>query len=159
MSEIKENHNSVETLWKDFLKNNPDNRIKEIPISFYFCDNEKDANECAELVVNGIKQATATSLWWYKKNNESLPEVGNQYIVTDWDGNAKAIIETTKIAPTPYSKVTSEFAQIEGEGDKSLEYWKRVHKAYYQREMEPYGEKFDENMIIVCEYFKTVYKS
>jgi uncharacterized protein YhfF len=32
-----------------------------------------------------------------------------------------------------------------------------VHKAYYQREMEPHGENFDENMIIICEYFKTKY--
>ncbi len=109
------------------------------------------------MVVQGIKQATATSLWWFEKNNENLPEVGNQYIVTDWNGNAKAIIETTKIFPTPFDKITPEFAEIEGEGDKSLEYWKRVHKAYYTREMEPYGEAFDENMIIVCEYFKLIY--
>lgn len=67
----------------------------EMPISF--CDNEIDADECAELVEKGIKRATATSLWWFEKNNESLPKVGDQYIVTDWSGNAKAIIETTKI--------------------------------------------------------------
>jgi uncharacterized protein YhfF len=43
------------------------NKIRETPSSFYFCDNKKDADQCAELVVKGIKQATATSLWWYKK--------------------------------------------------------------------------------------------
>ncbi|WP_017733505.1 ASCH domain-containing protein [Nafulsella turpanensis] len=158
MSEIKESCNSVETLWKDFLKGNPDNKVKETPVSFYFCDNEKDANECAELVVKGIKQATATSLWWFEKNKENLPEVGNQYIITDWNGNAKAIIETTKVVLTPYNEITPEFAQTEGEGDKSLAYWKRVHQAFYTREMEPYGEEFDESMIIVCEYFKTIFK-
>lgn len=131
--------------------------MKKEPISFYFCDNEKDANECAELVIRGIKQATATSLWWYEKNNESLPKEGDRYIITDWNGNAKAIIETTKVAPTLYSEITAEFAMIEGEGDKSLEYWKEVHQAYYTREMEPYGEIFTEDMIIICEYFKTIY--
>lgn len=157
MNKIKENYHTVDTLWNEFLSKNPNNSTQKIPVSFYFCDNENDANECAELVVKGIKQATATSLWWYEKNNEPLPKIGGQYIVTDWNGNAQAVIETTRIEPTPYNKITPEFAETEGEGDKSLEYWKSVHKAYYIREMEPYNEMFDENMIIVCEYFKTIY--
>ena len=150
-------YTSVETLWNDFLSKAANNKVKTIPVSFYFCDNENDANECAELVIKGIKQATAASLWWYEKNNLPLPKVGEQYIVTDWNGNAKAVIETTKIESTPFNKVTPEFAKTEGEGDKSLEYWKLVHQAYFTREMKPYNEKFDENMIIVCEYFKTIY--
>ena len=156
-SEMKINKQSVENLWSDFIKDNPENKNKDTPISFYFCDNKKDADECAELVVKGIKRATATSLWWFEKNNEILPKIGDQYIVTDWDGNAKAVIETIKIEQVSYNKITSEFAEIEGEGDKSLEYWKRVHKDYYTREMKPYNEQFDEKMIIVCEQFKAIY--
>tara|TARA_B110001452_G_scaffold161564_1_gene134495 strand:- start:95 stop:565 length:471 start_codon:yes stop_codon:yes gene_type:complete len=153
----KKRNISKETLWNDFLDKYPNNKTKDKPISFYFCDNEKDANECAELVVKEIKQATATSLWWFEKNNEALPKVGDQYIITDWNGSAKAIIETIKVELTPYNKITSEFAKSEGEGDKSLEYWKKVHQAYYSREMQPYNERFNENMIIICEYFKTIF--
>jgi uncharacterized protein YhfF len=148
---------SVSKLWSTFIAHNPTNSIQDCPPGFYFCDNEKDANECAELVVKGIKQATATSLWWYEKNNEPLPETGDQYIVTDWAGEAKAVIETTRVELTPYHQITPEFASTEGEGDKSLAYWRAVHRAYYTREMSPYGEQFDENMIIVCEYFKTLF--
>jgi uncharacterized protein YhfF len=150
-------NNSVELLWNDYLKEHPDNKTKPQPVSLYFCDNDKDANECAELVVKGIKQATATSLWWYEINNEPIPKVGDWYIVTDWDGNAKAIVETTEVSLTPFNEITAEFAKIEGEGDKSLEYWKKVHKAYFTREMEPYGEKFSEDMIIIGEKFKMIY--
>jgi len=157
MNEIRENYKSVGNLWNDFLDRNSQNKNKETPISFFFCDNENDANECAELVIKGIKKATATSLWWYQRNNEPLPKIGDQYIVTDWDGDAKAIIETIKIEQVPYNKMTPEFAEIEGEGDKSLEYWKKVHKAYYTREMASFNDDFDENMIIVCEHFKTIY--
>ena len=153
----KKRNISKETLWNDFLDKYPSNKTKDKPISFYFCDNEKDANECAELVVKEIKQATATSLWWFEKNNEALPKVGDQYIITDWSGSAKAIIETIKVELTPYNKITSDFAKSEGEGDKSLEYWKKVHQAYYSREMQPYNERFNENMIIICEYFKTIF--
>jgi len=154
---IKQAKSTIEKFWMEFLKLNPDNEKKQLPESFYFCDNEKDANECADLVINKIKRATATSLWWFEKNNQPLPKMGEQAIITDWNGNPKAVIETIKIKPTPYNEITPEFAEIEGEGDKSLEYWKKVHKAYYQREMEPHGEKFDENMIIICEHFETIY--
>ena len=148
---------TIKFFWKSFIINDPSYMDMKIPESFYFCDNKKDADECAELVVKRIKRATATSLCWFEKNNEILPKIVDQYIVTDWKGIAKAIIETTQIEKVPYNKITAEFAQIEGEGDKSLEYWKRVHKDYYTREMEPYNEQFDENMIIVCEQFKTIY--
>ena len=76
MVKIKKNHKSVKDFWNAFLKDHPNNRLKKTPLSFYFCDNEKDADTCAELVVKGIKQATATSLWWYEKNGETLPKVG-----------------------------------------------------------------------------------
>lgn len=122
LENINQIDSSVTQLWSEFLEQNPNNSQKETPLSFYFCDNKKDADECAELVIKGIKQATATSLWWFKKNNEPLPKVGDQYVVTNWDGRAKAVIEVTKIEQTPYNEITAEFAEIEGEGDKSLSY-------------------------------------
>ena len=149
--------NSVYDIWQEFINENSDFKSRKQPISFYFCDNEYDANNCAKLVVKKIKQATASSLWWYEKNNEKLPEIGNMYIVTDWNGKAKAIIEVTKIRKVPYNEITPEFARIEGEGDKSLEYWQDVHWNYYSREMKPYNEKPSNDMIIVCEYFKTIW--
>lgn len=156
MEILNKNHNSVERFWNDYLNENSYKK-KEVPLSFYFCDNKKDADQCAELVVKGIKQATATSLWWFKKNNTPFPRVGDKYIITDWDGNPRAIIENIEVKQAPFNKITPEFAEIEGEGDKSLVYWKKVHEAYYKREMKTYFEDFDENMIIVCEYFKKIF--
>jgi uncharacterized protein YhfF len=148
---------SIHNFWNGFLEKNPDYPKKEIPENYYFCDNETDANECADLVVRKIKRATATSLWWFEKHNETLPVIGNIAIITDWSGTPKAIIETTKVVPTPYNEITREFAENEGEGDKSLKYWKEVHQAYYEREMKPFKESFELSMIIICEYFRTIY--
>ena len=148
---------SIYNLWNNFIKNSADYKNREIPESWYFCDNEKDANECAELVVQGIKQATSTSVWWFEKNNHKLPKVGDLYIITNWKGKARAIIETTKVEKIPFNKITAEYAKIEGEGDKSLKYWKETHWKYYTREMKSSGEKPYEDMIIVCEQFKTIW--
>ena len=92
-------------------------------------DNNKDHSKI-------IKQATATSLWWYEKNNEPFPKIGDQYIVTDWDGSAKSVIEITKFKLTPYREITAEFAKAEG--DKSLKFWQKsslsfnyFHRRYF----------------------------
>lgn len=152
-------HPSVTEMWTKFTAQNPDYNAQEIPESWNFCDNEKDANECAELVIKGIKQATSTSLWWFETFQEDLPEVDNVYIVTNWNGEAKAIIKTIAVNQRIYRDITEKYAAKEGEGDQSLAYWKKVHWDYYSREMEAEGQKPDENMLIVCEEFETIWAS
>lgn len=151
-------HISVINMWDAFIKKNPEFAKRELPDSWHFCDNEKDAKVCAKLVQDGIKQATSTSLWWFEKFDEPLPKVGDIYIVTDWYKIAKAIIRTSKVEQVPYNEISEEYAAIEGEGDKSLKEWKEMHWAYYSREMEEFDEKPTEDMLIVCEYFETIWK-
>ena len=45
----------------------------------------------------------------------------------------------------------------EGEGDLSLEYWRRVHRNYFEKESVQLGFEFDENSLICCERFKLLY--
>lgn len=150
-------HPSIENIRQSYFEyfNLPQGKIN----SWHFCDNEIDANECGDLVLAGIKMATSPSLWWYQTNNEPLPQVGDLNIVTNWNGEALCVIETTCVSIIPFNEITEEYAELEGEGDKSLAYWKRVHWDYYHRELDgtPYNPK--ENMPIVCETFKVVYRN
>ena len=148
---------NIELLWENFINDNITYLNVKIPESFYFCDNEKDANDCAKLVVKNIKQATAPSLWSFEINNEKLPRKGDLNIITNWNKVPQAIILTTKIELIKFSEITARFAQREGERDKTLAYWRKAHKAYYKREMQGHKEKFSKDMIIVCQYFKTIY--
>lgn len=126
--------------------------------SWHFCDNEIDANQCADLVLNNIKKATSPSLWWHLANNEPLPKIGDLNIITNWCGEAQCIIETTSVTIIPFNEITEEYAELEGEGDKTLAYWKRVHWSYYHRELEDTQFTPNESMPIVCETFKVVFK-
>ena len=99
-------HNpSVLNLWNRFTRQHRQYKNSSIPNHFYFCDNEHDANTCAELVVQNIKQATATSMWWYKYHNELIPKVGTLFIVTDWHCDARAIIEVIKLEQIRFKDV------------------------------------------------------
>lgn len=148
---------SVLELWKHFIQMNSKFRNRTRPQSWHFCDNKIDANECAELVVNNIKQATSTSMWWYETNDHAFPTIGDLSIITNWEKKAKAIIQTSKIEKVPFNKITREYAEIEGEGDKSLAYWKRVHWDYYTREMKEICQKPYNEMLIICEQFETIW--
>ncbi len=144
-------------LWEDFVKANKEYRDARVPEHFYFCYEKKDADELAMLVKSGVKQATASLLILYEIEKEELPKVGDIYIITDFEGSAVAIIQNTKIEQVPFDKVTEEFAFLEGEGDRSLDYWTRVHRDFFTSELKMYGRDFEEKMVVVCQHFRLLY--
>ena len=125
--------------------------------SWHFCDNQHDADECADLARRGIKRATATSLWWFEANALPLPQIGDMHVVTDWAGEAQCVLRTASVETVPFNEVTAEHAAAEGEGDKSLEFWRRVHWEYYHRELAGSGRTPRPDMPVVCERFELVY--
>ena len=150
---------SVKEMWEHYLISINDDIINTNKNydSWHFCDNEEDANELAELVKKGIKRATTGLYYFYEIENEELPKEGDLNIITNWQGLAQCIIETKKIKLIPFKDVTEEFSRVEGEGDKSLKYWQKVHINAFNRQLEPHNKKFEEDMLVVCEEFETVY--
>ena len=150
---------SVKIMWEAYLKTLNEEERKSVSYeAWHFCDNEKDANELAELVKAGTKRATASLYEGYEFEGEPVPKVGDHSLIINWEGEAQCIICATKIDIVPYGEVSEEFAAIEGEGDKSLEFWKRAHWAYFSREMEEMGKEANDEMLVVCEQFEVVYK-
>ncbi|MEM8845844.1 MAG: ASCH domain-containing protein [Bacteroidota bacterium] len=148
---------SAQELWNDFLSNKPNEVVGDVPKVIHFCDNEKDANVCSELVNKEIKRASSHSLLGLQLRKEALPKIGDLAIVTDWNGKAKSIIRTTGVRLIPYFAIREEHARMEGEGDKSLGYWKKVHWEYYTRELSEFGRLPRESMIVVFEQFEKLY--
>jgi len=110
-----------------------------------------------ELVLQGIKRGTASSVLECECAGDPIPHVGEYSVVTDGDGRARCVIRTTHIDITPYREVSAEHAHIEGEGDRSLEFWRRVHWDYYTRVLAPHGIEPSEDMDVVCEQFEVIH--
>lgn len=146
---------SARALWDRYRALHPD--APEQPYeSFHFCDNQQDADICADLVVRGIKRATAASVEELKLLDMRPARVGDVSVVTTWDGEAVAIIETTQIEVRRLGDVDEAFALREGEGDKTLAWWRTAHEAYYRRVLEGTGIRVDDDLLIVCEHFERV---
>jgi len=157
---MTQEHQSVKEMWKKYLMATDDDIIKQNKnyTSWYFCDNEISANNLAELVKQGVKRATTGLYYSYKVEGETLPQVGDFNIITNWHGIAQCIIETKVVSILPFKDVTEEFAKIEGEGDKSLKYWKAVHSSFLLESYLEHKNKFEEDMLVVCQEFETVYE-
>ena len=115
-------------------------------------------DKLAQLVFQGIKTATCSALELYESEDEELPKIGDYSVILDSQDNAVCIIMTTNVYICPFNEVSEEHAYKEGEGDRSLTYWRDVHKEFFTEELKSINRNFDENMKLVCEEFKVVYK-
>lgn len=151
--------NSVDNMWENYLISTGENRnnTKKQYSTWYFSNNEEEANHLLDLVMKGEKTGTCSLHYWYTVDNEQLPEPGEYSIITNWEGVAQCITKTKKVIILPFKDVTEELAAMEGEGDKSLEYWRNVHIRFFTEELKEVGKQFNEDMNIVYEEFEVVY--
>lgn len=117
-----------------------------------------DADKLAELAVQGIKTATSSAYALYAIDGEALPEAGEYSVILDSHNNARCIIKTTKVYAASFDKVSEDHAYKEGEGDRSLEYWREVHEKFFTDCLKEAGLTFSPAMEVVCEEFEVVYK-
>ncbi len=121
-------------------------------------DSPEMADELGELTARGIKTASCSALWGWEAEGKPIPHEGLITVVLDGQGEPLCIIETTEVTIRKYNEVDSEFAQAEGEGDFSLEYWREAHRNFFSRVLPKFGKEFSEDMPLVCERFRVIYK-
>lgn len=100
------------------------------------------ADELLVLVLEGKKTAITGT---------EADEVGEQITIQDGLGNPKAIIEIIEVTQRRFKEVDESFAHDEGEGDQTLEYWRKAHKEFFTRE-----GTYSDDMQVYCERFKLI---
>ena len=115
-------------------------------------------DKLANLVLQGIKTATCSAYDLYLIDNDPLPQTGDFNVILDSNDEAVCIIKTLKVYITEFNQVSEEHAFKEGEGDRSLSYWRKVHVSFLTDELASVNKTFDENTKVVCEEFEVVYK-
>ena len=147
----------VETYWRAYCDKLPnDHEAPRLFEAFGFGDTPEMADDLGGLVVAGIKTATCSLLWEYETEDEPLPKVDDFSIVLDGQGKPLCIIQTTEMTVRPYSEVDPRFAFEEGEGDRSLAYWRKAHWDFFEPYCTKMGWTLSEEMPLVCERFRVV---
>jgi uncharacterized protein YhfF len=115
--------------------------------AFAFGDGPAMADELLSLVLSGRKTATC----WDATQGVKGSAAGKCYVVLDGRGQPRAIIQSMELIQRLFEDVDAGFARDEGEGDLSLDSWRRGHRDYFERE-----GGFKPGMMLWCERFRLV---
>lgn len=110
------------------------------------------ATELGLLVRDGPKRATA-SLRSVYEHGEPIPRAGELSVILDGDGEPLCVVRTTAVEVRAFGEVDEEFAWTEGEGDRSLAYWRDAHTRFFATQ----GTPLDETTPVVLERFDLVW--
>lgn len=148
----------IEAYWQQYLDTLPEAERNITYSAEGWGDSPEMATELGTLIAQGIKTATCSALWEWEAEGEAPPEPSMITIVLDGENNPLCIVETTEVTIRPYNEVDAQFASDEGEGDRSLEYWRRVHWNFFTRSLAAIGKEPALDMPLVCERFRVIYK-
>lgn len=149
----------IDRYWQQYLAS----REKEFEASekpagsFSFGSTLEDAQEIAVLVLAGIKTATGSLLWSYESEGKPLPRAGDFWVITGGADNPICIIRDTDIQIIPYDRVTIDYAIDGGEGDLTLECWRRIYWPYILSECARIDREPSEQIPLVMERFRLEY--
>jgi uncharacterized protein YhfF len=115
------------------------------------------ANELGALIVQGPNRYSVPQYGSGKRRN-AIPEAGLITIALDGRGEPLCIVESVEVTIRKYNEVDADFARDEGEGDLSLNYWREAHRNFFSRVLPRIGKEFSEEMPLVCERFRVIYK-
>lgn len=113
----------------------------------------EQATRLGLLVRDGPKRATAGLAAEYEADGEAYPEVGDLSVILDGDGIPLCVIRTTEVTVKPLGEVDDAFAWDEGEGDRTLTWWKQAHVGFFERQ----GFDIDDDSLMVLERFELVW--
>ena len=150
---------AVQEYWQSYLDTlRPEGAFDDATYSAWAFGNSAEmADGLGDLVKQGVKIATASLAWAYEVEDELSPEVGEISIILDGQGDPLCIIETTDVEVISFAEVSEKHAYEEGEGDRSLTYWREVHWAFFSEECRQINREPTEDMPVVCERFRLIY--
>lgn len=151
---------SIANYWDAFLSSLPADSpySNKSFVAESFGDGPALAEELGQLAASGVKTGTCSSLWEWESEGNPVPRPGLITVLLDGRGSPLCIIETTEVNVCRFDEVDAQFAYAEGEGDRSLLYWRDAHQRYFARVLAKTNKEPAMDMPLVCERFQVIYK-
>jgi uncharacterized protein YhfF len=120
---VSEPDERVEAFWQEFCAATGTDPATRHDV-YAFGDSPELAGQLLELVLTGPKRATAGLVVEYEHAGDPLPVVGTLSVVLDGSGAPRCVLRTTDVRVAPLNTVDAAFAHDEGEGDRTLAWWR-----------------------------------
>ncbi len=116
--------------------------------TFSFGDSPALADQLLALIMEGKERATC----WAISEGLKGALVGRSMVALDGKGRPRVVLTTNELVQRRFDDEDEQFAYDEGEGDRSLAYWREAHKRYFTR-----LGLFQPDMLLWCERFSVNY--
>lgn len=123
-----------------------------------FAGNKEITDELLNLYLIGKKTAGSSVVEDFLSAGDELPQVGNYWIFLNSNEEPSCILKTVDIKIHKFNEVPEEVAVAEGEGDLTLEYWRKVHSDLYTPFLKTWGLNDIHDATIITEFFEIVYR-
>lgn len=143
----------AEKYWFDFLESHNMKKDTFYAGELSFESTDPASVEELALILCGKKRASTSALEAFELDNEKIPKSGSFYVLSDWNGEPKGVIQITDVTVLPFEDVTWEMAQKEGEDD-SLEGWRTRYADFFDYDSSIMGYEFSPSMPVVFECFQ-----
>ena len=124
------------------------------PPAWSFGVTPQEADDLLTLVLAGTKTATVSAAATFEVQGVAVPKIGDLSIILDGHGRPRALITTTDVEVRPFREVDEAHAAAEGEGDRTLEHWRRVHEEFLTSELAAVEQEFTHDTLVVLERFR-----
>ncbi len=129
----------------------------ELTVSSGPCGTFDITNSLIELYLAGKKSAASGLVEDYQSTGDPLPKAGDYWIVLDSRENPKIILKTISTEINKFKDLPLRIAIAEGEGDLSIDYWKKVHADLYKPFLKKWGVTHLDEAHIVTEHFEMLF--
>lgn len=153
---IEPDRHDLESFWREAAVSLGLDPASPAP-HFHFGDTIEFADVLAHVVLDGPKRATAGLIAEMEADGDPYPKAGDHWIVVDGQGAPRAVIQTREVRIAPFHTVDEAFAWDEGEGDRGLAFWRRVHIDHFERSCRRIGLSWSEDLDVFFERFDVVW--
>jgi 5-formyltetrahydrofolate cyclo-ligase len=147
----------IKNYWTEFLKTQ-ERGLEDAHVESSIAGNKEIADELLELYLQGKKTAGSGLVKDYELAGDDLPKSGQFWIILDSSERPRCIVETVRVEVHKFKDIPVEVAKAEGEGDLSVEYWKKAHRDFFSPYLSDWGISNLDEEDVVTEFYELVYK-
>lgn len=147
------------SFWQAYLETlSPESRPADPFVEASFAGTRASTDELLDAYLKGRKTAGSSIKEDFLAAGDPLPRVGNFWILLNSRDEPGCLLRTERIVVHKFYDVPPEIALAEGEGDLSLDHWRRVHQAAYEPHLPEWGLASIADATVITEYFALLFK-
>lgn len=148
------------SFWNDYLAALPSKSRPKNPFVYAgYAGGRKNTDALIRLYRAGKKTAGSGLVKDYETAGDPLPKPGNFWILLDSAGRPQFLLRTLRTEINLFGRIPKSVAMAEGEGDRSVVYWKKVHGRFFSPFLKDWGVDDIAKAEVITEHFEIVHRA